>query len=143
MVADEVRKLSEEAKVSSSEISKIVSFIQETVDKSVSFMNQGQDKVMNGISVVSDVKETFSLIQEKISEVSEQIMEVSAAVQQLSARSEEITNNVEVTKKYQSVGVTVIQQLNDVINKTNADIENLEQDITKFIESHQPRRNVK
>ena len=143
VVADEVRKLSEEAKVSSSEISKIVSFIQETVDKSVTFMSQGQDKVMNGMSVVSNVKETFTLIQEKISEVSERIIEVSAAVQQLSAGSEEITNNVEVTKKFQSVGVTVIKELNAVANKTNADMEKLDQDITKFIENHQPRRNFK
>lgn len=133
VVADEVRKLSEEVKGSSNEISKIVSSIQETINQSVSYVNQGQEKVTHGISVVTDVKQTFSQIQGKINKVSEQIIEVSAAVQELSASSEEIAKNVDVTKKYQSVGVNIIQQLNAVVKGTNNDMEQLNQRTTDFI----------
>ena len=133
VVADEVRKLSEEVKGSSNEISKIVSSIQDTINQSVSYVNQGQEKVTNGISVVSDVKQTFNQIQGKINKVSEQIIEVSAAVQELSASSEDIAKNVDETKKWQSVGVNVIQQLNAVVKETTNDMEQLNQRTTKII----------
>ena len=132
VVADEVRKLSEEVKGSSTEISKIVSSIQDSINQSVSYVNQGQEKVTNGISVVSDVKQTFNEIQGKINKVSEQIIEVSAAVQELSASSEDIAKNVDETKKWQSVGVNIIQQLNAVVKETTNDMEQLNQRTTEI-----------
>ena len=134
VVADEVRKLSEEVKGSSNEISKIVSSIQDTINQSVSYVNQGQEKVTNGISIVSDVKQTFNQIQGKINKVSEQITEVSAAVQELSASSEDIAKHVDSTKKWQSVGVNVIQQLNAVVKETTNDMEQLNQRTIKIID---------
>lgn len=136
VVADEVRKLSEEVKDSSNEISKIVSSIQDTIDQSVSHMNEGQNTVMNGITVVSDVKEKFSLIQGKITAVSDQINEVSAAVQQLSAGSEEIANNVEVTKQFQESGVAVIQKLNSLIKEMTKDVEQFNLVTKEMVEHH-------
>lgn len=116
IVADEVRKLSEEVKTSSNQIAEIVSSIQENVDKSVDYMEEGKSQVMTGMNVAGEVNETFYLIQQKISDVSQQITEVSAAVQELSAGSEEITQNVDFTKQVQNAGVEMIQQLNDQLD---------------------------
>lgn len=134
VVADEVRKLSEEVKGSTNEISKIVSSIQDAINQSVSYVNQGQEKVTDGISVVSDVKQTFNQIQGEINKVSEQISEVSAAVQELSASSEDIAKNVDDTKKWQSVGVDVIQQLNAVVKETTNNMEQLNQKTSEIID---------
>jgi methyl-accepting chemotaxis protein len=112
IVADEVRKLSEEVKTSSNQIAEIVSSIQQNVDKSVNYMEEGKSQVTTGMKVAGKVNETFYLIQQKISAVSQQITEVSAAVQELSAGSEEITQNVDFTKQVQVSGVEMIQSLN-------------------------------
>ena len=133
VVADEVRKLSEEVKQSTNEISKIVSSIQDTISQSVSYVNEGQEKATHGINVATDVKRTFSEIQDKITQVSDQIMEVTAAVEELSAGSEEITNNVALTKQYQSLGVQVIQQLNEIVKDTVSNVDYLNEKTTEFM----------
>lgn len=112
IVADEVRKLSEEVKTSSNQIAEIVSSIQQNVDKSVNYMEEGKSQVTTGMAVAGQVNEIFDLIQQKINEVSQQITEVSAAVQELSAGSEEITQNADFTKQVQISGVEMIQNLN-------------------------------
>jgi methyl-accepting chemotaxis protein len=99
VVADEVRKLSEEAVKSTNQISKIVSSIQETISKSVEYMNEGKVEVTNGIRIVNDVKHAFEVIQIDMNNASQQVIEVLAAVQQLSASSEEIRNITEFTKR--------------------------------------------
>ena len=112
IVADEVRKLSEEVKTSSNQIAEIVSSIQQNVDKSVNYMEEGKSQVTTGMAVAGQVNEIFNLIQYKINDVSQQITEVSAAVQELSAGSEEITQNVDFTKQVQIAGLDMIQTLN-------------------------------
>ncbi|WP_428911915.1 methyl-accepting chemotaxis protein [Niallia sp. Krafla_26] len=134
IVAEEVRKLSEEVKFSSEQITDIVSSIQNNVDKSVDFMEEGKEKVNNGIQVVNDVKLTFGLIQDKIKEVSNQIMEVSAAAQQLSAGSEEISNITDFTKNVQLTGVDMIQELNTIIQENVNGVEKVEMDIKEFLQ---------
>lgn len=123
IVADEVRKLSEEVKTSSNQIAGIVSSIQQNVDKSVSFMEEGKSQVVTGMSVAGQVNETFYQIQQKISSVSQQITEVSAAVQELSAGSEEIKHNVDFTKQVQVAGVEMIQDLNVQLDNYLADLK--------------------
>lgn len=112
VVADEVRKLSEEAAVSTNQISEIVSSIQENISKSVEYMNEGKEEVTNGIRIVNDAKRAFAVIQSNMDNVSQQIIEVSAAVQQLSAGSEEIKKMTEFTKNVQSMGVEKIHHMN-------------------------------
>jgi methyl-accepting chemotaxis protein len=117
VVADEVRKLSEEATTSTNQISKIVSFIQENISKSVEYMNEGKAEVTNGIRIVNDAKYAFEVIKSNMDNVLQQIIEVSAAVQQLSASSEEIKNITEFTKKVQKGGVEKIQNMNELFDE--------------------------
>lgn len=123
IVADEVRKLSEEVKTSSNQIAGIVSSIQQNVDKSVHFIEDGKLQVVTGMSVAGQVNETFSQIQQKINTVSQQITEVSAAVQELSAGSEEIKQNVDFTKEVQVAGVEMIQELNMQLDNYLAELK--------------------
>lgn len=60
-------------------------------------------------------------------------MEVTAAVEELSAGSEEITNNVALTKQYQSLGVQVIQQLNEIVKDTVSNVDYLNEKTTEFM----------
>ncbi len=123
IVADEVRKLSEEVKTSSNQIAGIVSSIQQNVDKSVHFIEDGKLQVVTGMSVAGQVNETFTQIQQKINTVSQQITEVSAAVQELSAGSEEIKQNVDFTKEVQVAGVEMIQELNMQLDNYLAELK--------------------
>jgi methyl-accepting chemotaxis protein len=120
VVADEVRKLSEEAAVSTNQISEIVSSIQENISKSVEYMNEGKAEVTNGIRIVNEAKRAFAVIQSNMDNVSQQIIEVSAAVQQLSAGSEEIKKMTEFTKNVQSMGVEKIHHMNKLFDEFTA-----------------------
>jgi methyl-accepting chemotaxis protein len=117
VVADEVRKLSEEATASTNQISEIVSSIQESISKSVEYMNEGKTEVTNGIRIVNDAKRAFEVIQSDMDNVLQQIIEVSAAVQQLSASSDEIRKITEFTKKVQKSGVEKIQNMNELFDE--------------------------
>ena len=117
VVADEVRKLSEQAASSTSQISKIVSTIQESISKSVEYMNEGKVEVTNGIRIVNDAKHSFEVIQSDINDVSQQIIEVSAAVQELSAGTEEIRKITEFTNKVQVEGVEKIHTMKELLDK--------------------------
>ncbi|OAT73603.1 methyl-accepting chemotaxis protein [Parageobacillus thermoglucosidasius] len=120
VVADEVRKLSEEAAVSTNQISEIVSSIQENISKSVEYMNEGKAEVTNGIRIVNEAKRAFAVIQSNMDNVSQQVIEVSAAVQQLSAGSEEIKKMTEFTKNVQSMGVEKIHHMNKLFDEFTA-----------------------
>jgi methyl-accepting chemotaxis protein len=117
VVADEVRKLSEQAASSTSQISEIVSTIQENISKSVEYMNEGEEEVTNGIRIVNDAKYAFELIQSDINDVSQQIIEVSAAVQELSAGSEEIRKITDFTRKVQIGGVKKIKSMKELLDE--------------------------
>lgn len=126
IVADEVKNLSEEVKYSSNQIIKIVSTIQNNVDKSVDLIEEGKEKVKYGVQGANDIKQTFSIIQSEIMEVSNQITDVSAAVQELAAGSEEITKTVDFTKKVQLSGGNMIEELHSTIQEYLTEKENID-----------------
>lgn len=125
VVADEVKKLSEQAATATEKIVKIVSSIQQNVDKSVDFMVEGQVEVTNGMKVVNDAKQAFEIIRSKINEVSEEFLDVAASVQQLSAGSEEISKITEFTMKVQQGGTTKINELNGEIDVLYEEVNTL------------------
>lgn len=99
-------------------------------------MDEGKEKVMNGIEVVDDVKLTFELIQNQIHEVSQQIIEVSAAVQQLSAGSQEISSITDFTNNVQISGVEMIEELDTIIQSSIDGVEKVDKDINEFLQDH-------
>lgn len=117
IVASEVRKLSEETNVSTTKIKDIVVSIQQSITKSVAYMNEGKTEVANGIEIVQHAKQAFSGIQDDIDQVSKLITDVSNAVTEISAGSDEVNQITEFTKKVQQGGVEKITALNGLIEE--------------------------
>ena len=92
VVADEVRKLAEQSKNSASRISELVSEVQYSTKDASSSMNEGVEKVEEGLKVIENVGRLFNEITEGINQSSKQMAELSAS-------TEHIDNNAQGTNK--------------------------------------------
>lgn len=146
VVASEVRKLAEQSEQSASQISHIISQIQEEADRSVRSMLQVKSEVDKGMGVVSNAGLAFEMIKQSVYEVSDQMQEVSAVSEQMSASSEEISATVEdmtmisrkTTSNTQEVAGTSEQQLEkmeelmELITELNMQAQELATNISKY-----------
>lgn len=95
VVAAEVRKLAEESKRSAEQIALIVESIQHETNRSILSMNEGNNKVKQGLTYTEEVNGTFTQIKDTVSGVSKKVEGVSAAIEQISAVSNELVLSVE------------------------------------------------
>nr|WP_246944852.1 methyl-accepting chemotaxis protein [Bacillus pinisoli] len=94
VVADEVKKLAEESGKAAGQISELILAIQNETKKAVLSMEQGIDSVTEGMQLVNQTGEAFSVISESVTFISEQSQEVSAIVQQITAGTETMKESI-------------------------------------------------
>ncbi|SFL87259.1 methyl-accepting chemotaxis protein [Paenibacillus sp. 1_12] len=93
VVASEVRKLSEQSTQSAEQITQLITYIQNSIEKTIQAMQSGTEEINEGIRVVQTAGGTFEEIKEFVDHVVNQVHEVSAASQQMSATSEQIVQS--------------------------------------------------
>jgi methyl-accepting chemotaxis protein len=91
VVAQEIRKLAEASKTSTSQISEILSSIQEETTKLINAMEIEEKQTVKGLEAIVQTGEKFNKILNSITEVNKQIQEVSATSEEISASTEEIS----------------------------------------------------
>ena len=94
VVADEVRKLAERTRKSTTEISEMISAIQNETKGAVAAMETAVDEVAKGSDKAAGSGKALASILQKINEVTEQIKQVATAAEEQTAATLEISNNM-------------------------------------------------
>lgn len=94
VVADEVRKLAEQSRASASQISQLITEIQNQTVIASDKALKGTEETAKGREIVSRTESTFARIVASAQQVSAEMEDVSASAEELYASSEEVTRSV-------------------------------------------------
>ncbi|MBN9421349.1 MAG: chemotaxis protein [Candidatus Accumulibacter sp. 66-26] len=95
VVADEVRKLAERTTKSTQEISTMIGAIQSGTQNAVASMNEGVERVNQGVALATQAGESINEIEGSARRVVDTVSEISESLREQSAASTEIAKNVE------------------------------------------------
>ena len=146
VVSDEVRKLAEQSSIAASEISQLITTIQNETTNAVAAMHNGVEKVNGGASSVNDAGESFRHISTMVSEVEENSRKMESVVQELAKGTERITTAIDninemsrqVADEAQSVSAATeeetasMNEIADASRKLASQAQDLQNSITKF-----------
>lgn len=110
VVADEVRQLAEQSANSAQQISQLIGVIQKETANAVASMQQGTEKVADGLGKTQHVNEAFQVINSAVSAVTGKVQEVSSAIEQMAAGSQQIAGAIEVVTKAAEESASGTQQ---------------------------------
>lgn len=125
VVADEVRKLAEESKLSAKQITDTLTEIQVDTSNAVRYMNDGTEKVSEGIVLSNEINKAFSDIQKLISYVSSTVQNVSASIREMATVSEHIVHNSEQVKEIAEATVMASQDSSAATEEQLATMEEI------------------
>lgn len=146
VVADEVRQLAEESNASATQISSLVTEIQQDTNDVEKAIAESLTAVERGVAVIHDVGGSFNQISDAIISMRTQIEDVSAASEQVSAATEEVTASVnEIASHAQfnaensaeaaemvSTQNLALQEVNEVATELSSRALDLTQSISRF-----------
>ncbi len=95
VVADEVRKLAERTSLATHEIGEMVRAIQQGTGRAVETMQQGVQRVRDGVAMSNRAGESMAQISSGAGEVLAAVREISTALSEQSLASNEIARNIE------------------------------------------------
>jgi methyl-accepting chemotaxis protein len=95
VVADEVRKLAERTSLATHEIGEMVQAIQHGTGRAVETMQQGVQRVRDGVAMSNRAGESMAQISSGAGEVLTAVREISTALNEQSLASNEIARNIE------------------------------------------------
>ncbi|BCJ87075.1 methyl-accepting chemotaxis protein [Effusibacillus dendaii] len=110
VVADEVRKLAEQSGNSAQQIAELIGVIQKETDNAVVSMQQGAEKVTDGLAKTQQVNDAFYTINGAVSDVTSKVQGVSSAIDQMAAGSQQIVRVIEIVTKSAEDGASASQQ---------------------------------
>jgi len=116
VVADEVRKLAERTGTATKEISSMIGTIQSDTSIAVKSMNEGREKVENGVKLANEAGEALGQIDAGIQNVSDMINQIATATEEQSATTDEININMEAITE---VSVSTIYSITEVVKSTD------------------------
>lgn len=99
VVADEVRKLAEQSQESAKQISNLINEIQNSTDKAVAVMSEGNYEVKKGTEIIETAGQTFNEIVSFINQVNSQIYDISSTIGDLAASSKQVVNSIQEIEK--------------------------------------------
>ncbi|WP_341645162.1 methyl-accepting chemotaxis protein [Thauera sp. SDU_THAU2] len=95
VVADEVRKLAERTSLATQEIAGMVQAIQQGTERAVETMQQGVQRVRDGVALSNQAGESIAQIHGGAQQVLGAVREITVALNEQSLASNEIAQNVE------------------------------------------------
>ncbi|MFZ2853317.1 MAG: methyl-accepting chemotaxis protein [Rhodocyclaceae bacterium] len=95
VVADEVRKLAERTAKSTQEITEMIGAIQSGTQSAVTSMQNGVDRVNEGVHLARQAGDAMQQIQNGTREVADMVSDISSALHEQSVSSADIAKNVE------------------------------------------------
>lgn len=95
VVASEVRTLSEQTAHSASQINRLIDSVQAHTSEAVKASEQGDENVVKGLEVITQLGDRFEEIVHSIEKISKDIGEMSAVSEEMSASSEDVSAAME------------------------------------------------
>lgn len=146
VVAEEVQKLAVQAQQSSTQISELIYAINNDMVDAFKSMNQVNEDVSQGLSIVEKTEVSFKEIMKAMEEMEIQITEAAATAEQMSASSEEVSATSggisEIAQQSlhhtQSVSASTeeqlasMQQILSAANSLNSIAEQLQETVAEF-----------
>jgi len=110
VVADEVRKLAEQSSDSAKQIGDLIAQIQRETELAINSMEEGTQKVADGVTRTEDVAESFAVIEQSITRVTEKIQEVANAIEQISFGTQKIVESLDDVTRVSQESATLSQE---------------------------------
>ncbi len=96
VVADEVRKLAERTARSTEEITAMIGSIQSGTQQAVASMQEGCDRVTEGVAMANRAGESMSQISDGANRVISAVSDISSALHEQSSASNQVSQQVEI-----------------------------------------------
>jgi len=132
VVADEVRKLAERTTKATKEIASMIKKIQVDTQGAVKAMEEGTQKVDEGISHADKAGVSLREIVQLSQEVTTMISQIVAASSQQASASEQISHNIEIINTTTEQTAQGIQQIAKAAEELNKFTDRLYQLLEKF-----------
>jgi methyl-accepting chemotaxis protein len=132
VVADEVRKLAERTTKATKEIAGMIKKIQGETAGAVNAMEQGTQKVDEGMQLADKAGESLKDIVDISQRVTDMVNQIAAASEEQSSASEQISKNVEAISAVTNQTATGTQQIAHAAEDLNRLTENLSQLVGRF-----------
>lgn len=123
VVADEVRKLAEQVAHSVTDISSIVSTIQNEFISVTKTLENGYKEVEVGTKKIKVTSDTFMKINESIKEVVDSIKEISSTLKNSVAESREMNNSIQEIAAVTEESLAGVEQTASIAEETNSSME--------------------
>lgn len=123
VVADEVRKLAEQVTSSVSEITGIVSTIQNETDHVVVSLNSGYSEVKEGTTQIEATGKSFETINVSVSEMTTKIIAISNNLKGIATNSNEMNNLIEEIASVSEESAAGVEQAAASAQQTSSSME--------------------
>lgn len=140
VVADEVRKLAEQVSNSVSDITSIVTDIQNESKQVVESLDNGYELVQEGTSQISNTGSTFVRIQESIEEVETSIESMATSLYSILDDSQSINNSIENIASVSEESAAGLEQVSATSQQSSSAMEEVSNS-AKSLEENSTRLN--
>lgn len=134
VVADEVRKLAEQVSESVTDITSIVTNIQNESSGVVESLQGGYTEVKNGTNQIEATEEKFQGIEKAVMEMVNNIKTVSEKLESISIRSQEMNTSIEDIAAISEESAAGIEQTSASSQQTSASMEEVADSSNKLAE---------
>lgn len=132
VVADEVRRLAENSKKGAEDISKLITSLKESSNKTTESIEKGNDLVTESYDMVTNILKSIKDIAKSMTKVVSQMQEISAATEEVSSGTEEATAAGEEILSVSQTNLKSFEEI--VIAKTReAEVLDAARDATKTL----------
>ena len=125
VVADEVRKLAEKTMASTNDVSKAITSIQNSAQKSVDKMSEALEAVEQATSLAQQSGEALQQIVRNVEDTADQVRAIATAAEEQSAASEEINQSVTAVNSMSGQTATAMDEATKAIAELAQQTEKL------------------
>ncbi|MFQ5427426.1 MAG: methyl-accepting chemotaxis protein [Thermodesulfobacteriota bacterium] len=133
VVADEVRKLAERTTKATKEIGEMINTIQDETTRAVDAMDEGTNKVENGVKLANEAGDALSQIVTGVEDVNDMISQIATAAEEQSATAEEIARSMENITEASQTNVDAITDVSGAAGRVSEIATELHVLVDRFV----------